>query len=145
MTMAPPSARPKPLPQAFALLVVIAVGAGCASESASSVHGKVTLDGQPVAAGNIVFLPATGSGRKAAAAIEQGSYALAPADKLIPGRYRVEISWPKPTGRKIPSADPGTQADEMREAIPAKYNTDSKLTVEIGKGDAEKDFALTSN
>jgi len=119
--------------------------AGCASESSSPVHGKVTLDGQPVEAGNIAFLPTAASGRKAAAAIEQGAYALSMSDKLPPGSYRVEISWPKPTGRKIPSADPGMLTDETREAIPGKYNTTSTLTVEIAKGDAEKDFALTSN
>jgi len=118
--------------------------AGCAKESSSSVHGKVTLDGEPVAAGDIVFLPAQASSRKAAAAIEQGTYALAPSDRLNPGSYRVEIRWPKGTGRKVASADPGMQAEETREAIPAKYNTDSTLKVEIGSGDIEKDFALSS-
>ena len=67
-----------------------------------------------------------------------------PTDKLLPGSYRVEISWRKPTGRKIASADPGIMIDETREAVPAKYNTDSTLTVEIGSGDVEKNFALTS-
>jgi hypothetical protein len=56
----------------------------------------------------------------------------------------VEINWQKPTGRKIASADPGMTADETREVVPAKYNTDSTLTVEIGGGDVEKDFALAS-
>jgi hypothetical protein len=128
----------------FLALAWPAFCASCARESASSVHGKVTLDGEPVAAGNISFLPTAGSGRKAAAAIEQGVYALAPSDKLPAGTYRVEIRWPKPTGRKISSADPGTQADETREAVPAKYNSESKLTVEIRSGDLEKDFALSS-
>jgi len=118
---------------------------GCAQNSAAPVHGKVTLDGESIAAGNIAFLPTAGSGRKAAAAIEQGVYSLTPSDKLSPGTYRVEISWPKPTGRKIPSADPGMQADEMREAVPAKYNSKSELTVEVRSGDDEKDFALSSN
>jgi hypothetical protein len=158
MMMAPLSARPRNRRQpAFLhhdpsdaifrqiLFVVLIALAGCASEGSSPVHGKVTLDGQPVEAGNIAFLPTAASGRKAAAAIEQGAYALSMSDKLPPGSYRVEIGWPKPTGRKIPSADPGMLTDETREAIPGKYNTNSTLTVEIGKGDTEKNFALTSN
>jgi hypothetical protein len=35
------------------------------------------------------------------------------------------------------------QADETKEVVPAKYNENSTLTVEIGGGDVEKDFALT--
>jgi hypothetical protein len=125
-----------------AALFALALAGGCGGESVSTVHGKVTLDGEPVNGGNIMFLP-TGGSRKAAAAIEQGAYALATTDALPPGEYRVEIRWPKPTGRKIPSADPGMQADETKEVVPAKYNENSTLTVEIGGGDVEKDFALT--
>jgi hypothetical protein len=116
---------------------------GCKAQRAASVHGKVTLDGEPVALGNIVFL-STGSGPKAAAPIEQGAYSIPAKDKLSPGSYRVEISWRKPTGRQVASADPGIMIDETREAVPAKYNTDSTLTAEIGSGDVQKDFELTS-
>lgn len=116
---------------------------GCA-EQAASIHGKVTLDGEPVTAGSISFLPASSGGRKAAAAIEQGAYSIPATEKLLPGSYRVEISWHKPTGRKIASADPGMTAEETREVVPAKFNTESTLTVEISGGEAEKDFALTS-
>jgi hypothetical protein len=126
----------------FALCALIGV-AGCGATSSATVHGKVTLDGEPVATGSIVFLSA-GSGSKAAAAIEQGVYAVSTQDKLAPGSYRVEISWRKPTGKKVASADPGIVIDETREAVPAKYNTDSTLAVEIGTGDVEKDFDLSS-
>ena len=108
------------------------------------MHGKVTLDGEAVTMGSIVFLPTSSDGPKAAAAIENGAYALSPSDKLRPGSYRVEISWHKPTGRKIASADPGMTIDETREAVPAKYNAASTLVAEIGSGDVEQDFALTS-
>jgi len=118
--------------------------AGCGTKPSTAVHGKVTLDGEPVTNGNIVLLSAASSGPKAAAAIEQGSYTVSAQDKLQPGTYRVEISWRKSTGRKIASADPGMMVDETREAVPAKYNTDSTLAVEIGSGNVEKDFALSS-
>lgn len=108
------------------------------------MQGKVTLDGEPVTLGNIIFLPTAGSGTKASAAIEQGTYVIPATDKLAPGSYRVEISWHKPTGRKVASADPGIMIDETREVVPPKYNSDSTLKVDIGSGKVEQDFALTS-
>jgi hypothetical protein len=128
------------------LLALCAVAGilGCGKAAAPAVHGKVTLDGESVAMGSIQFFPQGNSRTKAAAAIEQGSYAIPATDKLQPGKYRVEINWLKPTGKKIPSADPGITADEMREAVPAKFNTNSTLTAEIGSGDTEQDFSLTS-
>jgi hypothetical protein len=117
---------------------------GCGKTAAPTVHGKVTLDGESVSMGSIEFHPQGSGGTKASAAIEQGSYTIPATTKMQPGKYRVQINWMKPTGKKIPSADPGITADEMREAIPAKYNTNSTLTAEIAPGDSEKDFALTS-
>lgn len=117
---------------------------GCGKSSAPTVHGKVTLDGESVSMGSIEFHPQGSGGTKAAAAIEQGAYAIPATTKMQPGKYRVQISWMKPTGKKIASADPGITADEMREAVPAKYNTATTLTAEIGAGDTEKDFVLTS-
>jgi len=108
------------------------------------VHGIVTLDNEPVASGSIVFLPTAGPGKKAAAAIEQGHYSIPATYSLPPGSYRVEISWRKPTGRQIPSADPGIMTDETREAVPIRYNTESTLTAEIASGDVEKNFDLSS-
>lgn len=117
---------------------------GCSGEQTAAVQGKVTLDGEPVALGNIVFLPIGGAGTKGSAPVEQGAYTIPATDKLAPGSYRVEISWHKPTGRKVASADPGIMMDETREVVPPKYNSDSTLKVEIGSGKVEQDFALTS-
>ena len=128
---------------AFAVCLVVGP-AGCGKSLPPTVHGKVTLDSEAVTAGNIAFFSQEAKGSKAAAAIEQGAYAISPQDKLRPGKYRVEISWRKPTGKKISSADPGMMIDETREAVPAKYNTESTLIAEIGSGDAKKDFDLTS-
>ncbi|HEY2414066.1 MAG TPA: carboxypeptidase-like regulatory domain-containing protein [Pirellulaceae bacterium] len=119
--------------------------AGCGAASSPSIHGQVTLDGEPVANGNIVFLSQDSKGPKASAAIENGHYVLASHEKLTPGKYRVEISWRKPTGRKVPSADPGITIDETREAIPAKFNTDSTLIADMKNGEPEKNFDLKSN
>jgi len=124
--------------------VCLLVLAGCGDATSTALHGTVTLDGAPVTNGNIVFLPETSDGPKAAAAIEEGKYSI-PADVgLTPGTYRVEVSWHKPTGRKVPSADPGIMMDETKEAVPSKYNASSTLTADLAAGDLEKDFALTT-
>jgi hypothetical protein len=127
-----------------ALGLLLVVLGGCGGSAAPSIHGKVTLDGEAVTQGSIAFLPTGSGGPKAAAAIEQGAYTISSEDKLVPGKYRVEISWRKPTGKKIPSADPGITADETVEAVPAKFNTNSTLIAEIGAGDVEKNFELTT-
>lgn len=133
-------------PHCLGLIVTVGMIAagGCSGARAPALHGKVTLDGAPVTNGSIVFLPATSDGPKAAAAIEDGNYSVPASAGLKPGTYRVEVNWRKPTGRKVPSADPGISMDETKEAIPAKYNSDSTLTAEVTAGDVEKDFALTS-
>ena len=118
--------------------------AGCTAENSASIHGKVTLDSEPVANGSIEFLPTPGPGKKAAAAIDQGLYSIPATDKLPHGSYRVKISWHKPTGRQIPSADPGIMTDERREAVPARFNAESTLTVDITSGNVEKNFELLS-
>src|SRR3954469_14483725 len=133
----------QPVLFAFAVSLAAAI-AGCGTNSAPAVHGKVTLDGESVTEGNIAFIPQATKGPKAAAVIEQGAYAIAPQIKLPPGKYRVEISWRKPTGRKIPSADPGITIDETREAMPPKFNAESTLTAEITPANNERDFVLTT-
>ena len=79
-----------------------------------------------------------------AAAVEGGAYEV-PADLgAAPGTFKVEISWAKKTGRRVPSADPGIMMDETREAVPAKYNSRTTLTVAIKPGENVHDFPLKS-
>ncbi len=114
---------------------------GCGSPTPAGLKGKVTLDDVPVENGNITFYSTDAGGTRAAVPITNGEYA-APA--LAPGTYKVEVSWMKPTGKKVASADPGMTMDETREAVPRKYNADTVLTAEVGAKETVKDFALTS-
>ena len=115
--------------------------AGCGGPTQPAVRGTVTLDGQPVENGGILFESAGG---KAAAAVQGGRYEVPSYRNLSPGTYRVEVNWAKPTGKKIPSSDPGMMMDETREAVPEKYNAKSTLTADVGPGENVKDFALTT-
>lgn len=128
---------------ALVLITLVAAFAGCNSDNRRAVSGEVSLDGEPVSGGSIVFLPATGDGSKGAAEIVDGKYAIPSEQGLPPGNYRVEIRWSKPTGKQIPSGDPGMLMDERLEAMPAKYNTASTLTAEITASENKHDFKLT--
>jgi hypothetical protein len=115
---------------------------GCSGDGRRAVSGEVTLDGEPVNGGSIVFLPATGEGIKGAAEIVGGKYVIPAEQGLQPGSYRVEINWSKPTGKQIPSGDPGMLMDERVEAIPAQFNKDSTLTAVITAGENKHNFPL---
>jgi hypothetical protein len=104
--------------------------------------GEVSLDGEPVDGGNILFLP-EGEGKKGAADIVAGKYAIPSQQGLQPGKYRIEIRWDKPTGKQLPSGDPGMMMDERVPAVPAKYNAESTLVEEIKAGENKLDFKLT--
>lgn len=125
---------------------IVAAVVGCGPSNQVSVQGRVTFDGQPVGPGSIVFLPDSGAeGTKVAAAIEDGKYQIGPERGAVPGNFRVEISWSKKTGRQVASADPGIMMDEMQEAIPPTYNTQTTLRRELKAGENVHDFDLRSN
>ena len=127
----------------FLPLVLLASGCG----GASSVNGNVTLDGTPVEAGYVNFVPADASGSGGRAPIIKGRYAVDSTAQLKPGAYRVEIYARRKTGRQIAAgspAPPGTMIDEEAEAIPEKYNKQSTLQRELKSGNNPVDFDLTA-
>lgn len=91
-------------------LVVMAFAAGCrreASPDRTSVQGRVSFQGQPVAGGTIVFTPDRdrgGHGRPIPAEIgPDGRFQLAdaPGGSIPPGWYRVAIA-PAPASSASP-------------------------------------------
>ena len=127
--------------------------AGCGGGSADgldrkAVHGRVTLDGAPLAKGMISFDPAEGppGAVPAGGVIVDGSYAIDPAMGPTPGKYRVSI---RSAGPDEPVADaPGPTPKPKKPAadpIPKKYNVDSTLTAEVQPtGATTADFELTT-
>jgi hypothetical protein len=136
-----PSLRSLPL----ALLCLLPAAVGCGGQE-MAVNGQVTLDGQPVPGpGTVAFYAEPGTDSPhAAGEIEQGKYEIPAERGLRAGKFRVEITWPKKTGKKLPSADPGMTVDETVEGIPARYNTQSELRVEISPSQSVHDFHLQS-
>lgn len=117
---------------------------GCGSGTAT-LSGSATLDGKPIENGSISVSPVGAPGAQFAGKIENGRYSIDMAPNAV-GEYRVEIRWPKPTGKQIPvEDDPPNTIEEMKDAVPAKYNDESTLTVTLKSGSNTEDFALTSN
>jgi hypothetical protein len=131
--------RSAALAGAAALLV-----AGCGG-GRGSVSGTVKVDGQPVDAGDITFVPADVSKglRPVGASITDGKYEIDADRGLAAGSYKVQITWNKKTGKKTKDvADTGEIKDERRQVLPAEYNTATKLTHDVKAGANTADFDL---
>jgi hypothetical protein len=115
-------------------IAAFAAVAGCGGAE-STVTGTVTLDGQPVGPGVIVFAPAGGASNPSDGAIQvDGSYFLRTGreEGLKPGDYQVGV-----TVLDQPAVKPGERSMEVAKYItPQKYAEPStsglQFTVEAG-------------
>ena len=132
----------------FALALVSAqlVLIGCSGDGKSTgrVHGEITIDGAPLLEGQIQFFAVDG-GIGSDGVISNGKYDIAARDGMSAGKYRVELSSEKKTGKKVPDRDGGVgdMKDEVIEALPGKFNKNSKLQIEYDpKASQPYDFKL---
>jgi hypothetical protein len=128
---------------------MLLLAAGCGGEAGPPrrpVSGAITLDGKPLDAGTITFLPAEG-GIPATAELLAGSFATDRTRGPTPGPYRVEIVSVRPTGKRIPHPDlPSETIEEVCNVIPQRYNVRSELQVEVKpEGENQFTFALSSS
>ena len=116
------------------ILFVMFVGCG-SDDGRATVRGSVTFDGVPLDAGVIALVPEPGtSGLAAGGVIESGSYSSA-SDGPLPGKYMVQITASRKTGQMV---------EQTEQYIPAKYNKNTELIVEIESGSNRCDFELSS-
>lgn len=129
-----------------AMIVVCLIGCGSSGPPRAAISGTVTLDGEPVSEGTIAFLPAADTkGASTGTEIKEGKYSISSANGPTYGKYKVQIHWSKKTGKQIEvgsPAPPGTMKDEVIEAIPAKYNTESTVEKEVKSAKEVFDFKL---
>ena len=117
------------------LLVVLAGGCDRGPRT-YAVSGHVTLDGEAIADGHILFIPEDRALRTEGGPIRQGAYAF-PARA---GKKRVEITATRPDPQARTGLGP-TYVDY----IPERYNVRSTLVVEVTPdGAKEFDFPLRS-
>jgi hypothetical protein len=114
------------------LLPLAALGCGAAEDphGRRPLTGTVKFQGAPVDGGSIRFMALQQDGLSAGALIRQGKYEVPREQGLPAGTYRVAISALEPT--PTPTGAPGENpAPPAKERLPAEYNTDTMLRVEI--------------
>ncbi len=116
-------------------MVILALAAmavaGCHQEKSKlgRVHGTVTLDGAPLAKGQIRILAVTDGAIGTAGEILDGSYDIPRERGPTAGTYRVEIVSMKPTGRRVRDPDTNELVDELVNELPARYHSASTLRI----------------
>ena len=129
----------------IAWFITFSAAVGCGGPSGperAELHGKVTIDGQPVEQGSIAVIPEKGP--TAGAEIKGGSYRIPAEAGPVLGKSRVEIKATHKTGKQIEAGSPfppGTMHDEV---VSLEFKDEDSLTVDIKSGENEKDFNLTS-
>jgi hypothetical protein len=128
-------------------LVALVLAAGCSgSDFESRVSGRVTLDGNPIGPGFLVFVPVAGDTNPANGAIQpDGSYELKTANTtgLHAGKHKVSV-----TILDQPDVPPGERSFIVAKSkIPTKYNdiNTSNLEFDVESGGNTIDIPLTSN
>lgn len=131
--------------------LVVAGSAACTSSDSSGpqrflVEGSVKLDGKPLEAGTIFFLPMNDGGTGSSTEIKNGAFQIDNEDHgLSLGNYRIEITSMKKTGKTTPGPGPDGQVEEMVQVIPARYNTKTDLEATVQKKDVNRfEFTLTT-
>lgn len=128
---------------AFAAVWAIAA-LGCGNvDGRYPVSGNVTLQGQPLASGAIIFESADG-GSRGGTTITDGEYSL-PADQgLLPGAYTVRVSAVQSQAEVTGPPGPEAAAIELanKDIIPDEFNAQSTLKHEVGP-DKPTEFNVT--
>jgi hypothetical protein len=125
------------------LLLLIALP-GCGRGSRVPLQGTVHYGGTPIDNGTITFIPdgkADETRPKAGTRIADGKYAFEPNFGPFPGRYKVQVTWDRKTGRKRSTGDADVR-DETKQELPAKYNVQTTLTAEVNSSQTKLNFSL---
>jgi hypothetical protein len=127
------------LRRAFFLLLVLGaagINSGCRRDTGGrvAVSGSVTFRGTPLSTGTIELVSKDGA-QQSGATIADGKYSIPAAKGLRPGQYLVRISSFEEQG-PAPEGPPGPESMKptARNLLPPEYNTQSKLTAEVGEG-----------
>lgn len=141
--------RPHGLLLALALFGFCLSLSGCGGQGVP-VHGHVTLDGAPLSAGTIKFIPEAGvPGPTVSAEIEGGEYAFGSADGPVAGPYRVEIYADAPLTPGLDDPQEflrqGGALKESPNPIAPRFNRETTLRALVETGGGRKfDFAAAS-
>ncbi|UUO07473.1 hypothetical protein M4951_03975 [Blastopirellula sp. J2-11] len=123
----------------FTLLLIGLLGCG-RTDGLISVTGVVTFNGEPVEEGAISLMPIDGKGVTAGGVISSGRFHIAAspgkASVLIYGNKK-ELK-PNPTPQEIEWG----MTHSSKQFLPAEYNDQSKLRIDISETQRHFDFSL---
>ena len=122
----------------IALAAIVGCSGGGDKYDRLPFSGTVTLDGQPLASGYVIFEPKSGQPTQSGGMISGGKFDVPKKSGAVAGKYSVAIfsGAESSTGK----AEAGTPEAELAakkntgERVPRKYNIDSILMVEIEAG-----------
>jgi hypothetical protein len=124
---------------AFAAFVLPAGGCGGSGPPRAAIHGRVTIADQPLAGGQIVFIPISPTtGPTVSAAIVNGEYKLDRRKGPVVGLNRVEVRGDRPLGFPVDDEQAFAQrggAPLPPDPVPATYNTNSQLSFDVKSGE----------
>jgi hypothetical protein len=127
----------------FALVLLAAfVGCGASGPPRAPIQGAVTVAGQPLAAGRIVFVPVTpNEGPATTARIVNGKYELPHREGPVVGTNRVEVAADVNLGFALDDEQAFAKYGRRMppNPIPPQYNQQSQLVVEVAE-DTENTF-----
>jgi hypothetical protein len=114
---------------------------GCEKPTKGVVSGIVTVDDVPAKSGSIGFFPVDERSTTAGGEIVDGRY-----EAEVPfGKFNVEIRVPKVVGEKKLYNTPNSPIMPLlEESLPAKYNDQTVLTIDVGPGENRRDFQLST-
>lgn len=99
-----------------------------------AISGSVSVDGAPLANGNISFQPTESQPTSSGAVVTGGKFSIPREAGLVAGKYRVVVNAAVPgTEGKVIAADaqPGGPPSPAQELIPPDWNTSSQQMIEV--------------
>jgi hypothetical protein len=124
------------------LLAALFAAAGCGDDGKTAlVSGTVEIDGEPLESGTMTFVPIDGHTPTAGGTIKHGRYAV----RVPITTMKVSISAPRVVSMKRLYDTPNSPERPItEEALPARFNEATELTIEVKPGSNVRDFPLTS-
>jgi hypothetical protein len=123
------------------LLTACVILVGCSRSDMGIVTGSVTVDGEPAKVGAISFFAVDGRAPTAGAPIVDGKFTA----HVNPGVCMVQIRVSKVVGRKKIYDTPDSPMREVwAEVLPAKYNDNTQLKLDVKRGENLQEYALAT-
>ncbi|MEZ5943095.1 MAG: hypothetical protein R3C18_17010 [Planctomycetaceae bacterium] len=122
-------------------LLLNGCGGGDDGPTTYTVSGTVTLNGETLSQGDIIFRPADGTGQSYAGKVVDGAYQF----ECEAGEKKVEITSYREVPGQTREDNPGEVVNVTEQIVPANYNVNSELKASISADTTENNFDLTGD